>query len=275
MAVSSFSKIVDKLVFGFAARLRDYEERCLKDAFKSVGEPERQILEAQLGALERVQRFNSDRQVNLFFGSNAPRFPNTGEDLRLARLSYRDRHGERFRVTVVSHRGLLSSLEYSGLPPRANRNLADLLDVRIISDPGIVAQPGTPAVLSAKRELSALMDMDLGLEDVEGPATKEEIERLRADVGTIEDLEQLVRISNGWTCRGWRFHGTRLRGIPRAGKKETLLAVAEGPIVAIGLGADTGNRWIHYDGVDEDEMVVERDLVDVIRETLRSQRDKS
>lgn len=269
MAVSSLRKFADKLVFGFSSRLRNYERRCLEDALAPRGEGGLQVLAAQLESLERVQRFNSDRQVNLFFSANAPRFANEAADLTFAKVTYRS--GEnRLRVNVVAHCGRLSSLEFSGSPQQVEVSAATLVEVKTLADLGRGDAPAGAAGQTTASDLSALIAPGLRFEGVEGPASAEQLKSLCHDIGKLDDLERLLAVSNGWTCRGWRFNGTRLRDMPRAGTDELLRVVAENQTQMIGLGAVTSSRWVLYDGIDETATVFRGDLLELLRKVLEA-----
>lgn len=259
------------LLYGGSSKLRPYEERSLWDAFAAVSKGPWTVLESQLAKLDRVQRFNSDRQVNLFFSDDAPRVANRGEELSAARLKYRAKSGL-LSVEIVVHDGLLSSIEFSREPERFQMEGAELVDSVRLADL-IDAQPLRSDTNGTEEpKLRALLGAGLTFSEVRAPAPPPEIERLRDQIRRLpKDLELLLSLADGWQCRGWRFLGTRCRRIPR--QAETLIAIAEGGERALCIGSETLRGWVLFDGITEAEEVLEDNLTRVLQKLLSAGHD--
>ncbi|MFL6192841.1 MAG: hypothetical protein ACJ75H_01620 [Thermoanaerobaculia bacterium] len=97
--------------------MRDYERAALDFLGRSLSPRDRQALEAQLAGLDHLKRLHGDRMVTFYFEDPAalPRLSNEGLEQKLATILL-EAGKVRTRATAVSHRGLLSSLEFSKPP---------------------------------------------------------------------------------------------------------------------------------------------------------------
>lgn len=142
--MKSLIRLARAALFGSALNLRPYERLILDDA-RSVLDPRTfELLQAQLAALQTVQRTLEDRMVQMFFARSAPRLTSAGEGefevLRGHLISLSDGKRERrigFRVVLWN--GLLSTIEFGRSPQGA-----DVGDVRIV----YAAEPSSDPKLS-------------------------------------------------------------------------------------------------------------------------------
>jgi hypothetical protein len=110
--------VLQWLIYGGSFRMRTYERTLLNRAAAELGDVERDLLVEQIGRVARVKRLLGDRQVNFFFTE-----PPTGSALLLdageapcrVKLTLRTLEGK-MHAAVVTHRGRLSSLEFSRSP---------------------------------------------------------------------------------------------------------------------------------------------------------------
>jgi hypothetical protein len=113
---SPLRRVLNFLVHGGTAQLRPFERLIVERAAATLPEPDRASLLAQLERIGRVQRFLKGRQVNVFMShQGAPSLANTGEATVLSRLQLRAEKSE-VTVSVLTHRGYLSSLEFNRAP---------------------------------------------------------------------------------------------------------------------------------------------------------------
>lgn len=110
-------RLVSWLVYGGSRVLRDYEQAALDFLGRSLSPQDRQALESQLAGLDHLKRLHGDRMVTFYFEKPAtlPRLSNEGLEQKLATLLLAAGQ-KKTRATAVSHRGLLSSLEFSKSP---------------------------------------------------------------------------------------------------------------------------------------------------------------
>lgn len=110
-------RLVSWLVYGGSRTVRDYERRVLDFVGDLLSPEDRHALEAQLDGLDHLKRLHGDRMVTFHYEEPAalPPLSNEGLEQKLATILL-DTGQEKVRATVVSHRGLLSSLEFSKSP---------------------------------------------------------------------------------------------------------------------------------------------------------------
>jgi hypothetical protein len=104
-------------LYGGFGGLRDYEAAILAATAAALPHPDAQALRRQLDSIERLQRWNEDRMVIVGFEDKQalPRLRNEAEDHRLAQLKLTGPFGS-VRAAVMTHRGILSSLEFRPTP---------------------------------------------------------------------------------------------------------------------------------------------------------------
>lgn len=110
-------RLVSWLVYGGSRTIRDYEQSALDFVAESLAPEDRRALAAQLSGLDHLKRLHGDRMVTFYFEKPAelPRLSNDGLEQKLAAV-HLETDPKKIRATVVSHRGLLSSLEFSQSP---------------------------------------------------------------------------------------------------------------------------------------------------------------
>jgi hypothetical protein len=104
-------------MYGGSRTLRDYELSALDFVGELLSSEDRRALGAQLSGLDHLKRLHGDRMVTFYFEKPAalPRLSNEGLEQKLATILLESGQ-KRARATVVSHHGLLSSLEFSKSP---------------------------------------------------------------------------------------------------------------------------------------------------------------
>src|SRR5690349_18715120 len=97
--------------------MRDYERRVLDFAGELLSPEDRRALGKQLAGLDHLKRLHGGRMVTFYYGKPAalPPLSDVGLEQKLATVLL-ETGQERIRARVVSHRGLLSSLEFSKSP---------------------------------------------------------------------------------------------------------------------------------------------------------------
>jgi hypothetical protein len=105
-------------VHGGAWQLRAYESRILQAAADSLPAADAAVLRTQLQALEHLKRLHADRMVTFYFfdAAQLPRISLAGPELCIAQFRVKAAGIEGLRASVVTHLGLLSSLEFSSSP---------------------------------------------------------------------------------------------------------------------------------------------------------------
>jgi hypothetical protein len=265
VAASNFlRRLLSWLLHGGSSSLRDYEVQIITDVFS--GSAAYSLVQGQLGQLSRVQRFNSDRQVNLFFSGDVQPLPNKQIELTVGRLRYRC-HGGSVTAVIVADRGVLSSIEFSRAPQKADL-AGGLLEERVLPNDPMETSRRPTRMKCAPSELQRLLGQELAFEDVLEPAGLSDIERFENEVGTRpRGFAEIARLADGWRCGGWHFYGTHPRRLPRRG--DTLIAVAEKGDRAVCV-ATANNGWCVLDGVDDDFQTMAGDLGEVLREELNA-----
>lgn len=110
-------RLVSWLLYGGSRTVRDYERRVLDFVGDLLSPDDRRALGAQLDGLDHLKRLHGDRMVTFYYEKPAalPRLLNEGLEQKLATVLL-ETGREKVRAKVVSHRGLLSSLEFSKSP---------------------------------------------------------------------------------------------------------------------------------------------------------------
>jgi hypothetical protein len=110
-------RLVSWLVYGGSRTLRDYERRVLDFVAESLPMEDRRALAEQLAGLDHLKRLHGDRMVTFYYEKQdaLPLLSNQGLEQKLATVRL-DSGQKKVRATMVSHRGRLSSLEFSQSP---------------------------------------------------------------------------------------------------------------------------------------------------------------
>jgi len=113
----ALTRIWTFLVYGGSTHLRTYEKLLLDSILIALDSSDAAAIRAQLASLDHIKRQHNDRMVTFHFfeADRLPRISNRDGEHRLATYQL---SGEAIKATVVlfSHRGLLSSLEFSKTP---------------------------------------------------------------------------------------------------------------------------------------------------------------
>jgi hypothetical protein len=132
------------LLYGGSTRLRPYERSLLERAATELGGTESLTLLEQVASVRRVQRFHKDRLVTFHLDtedSRPTRLSVSGDTYCLAKFKLRGAGG-RSSAAVITHRGVLSSLEFSRPPKHA---LADGLHILEVTRGGEWKSPAEAA----------------------------------------------------------------------------------------------------------------------------------
>lgn len=113
-----FQRLGTFLLYGGSTRIRGYEESILKRVQEELSAVEdRQALASQLESLDHLKRLHQDRMVTFYFYNRdgLKRLGNVASDHRL--MTFRvSIDSIKMTVVVMTHLGLLSSLEFSKGP---------------------------------------------------------------------------------------------------------------------------------------------------------------
>lgn len=106
------------VVHGGAWRLRGYETTVLQAAMKSLSAADAEVLEQQLKSLEHLKRLHGDRMVTFYFfdAERLPRISLLAPEHCIAQFRIKSPQIDGLRASVITHQGLLSSLEFSKTP---------------------------------------------------------------------------------------------------------------------------------------------------------------
>ena len=120
MPASDFlARLGRNILYGFRRELRPYEASIIEAVASRITDADQATINAQLVARERVQRWNSDRMVLLSVprGASLPLLSARNTDHCMAKVRVESPQGK-LVAKLMSHRGLLSSLEFSK-PPKS------------------------------------------------------------------------------------------------------------------------------------------------------------
>ena len=117
MLIGILKRLGRQLLYGGSKPLRGYETAVVDVPLAALPASDREVLAAQVDARERVQRWNSDRMVLFGFASrdSLPPLSVTSENCCLAKVKLTHASG-RLTASVMTHRGFLSSVEFSSSP---------------------------------------------------------------------------------------------------------------------------------------------------------------
>ena len=113
----SLKKLGRFLVYGGFGGPKPYEAEMLRAVVAALSASDAQVLGRQIGAIERLQRWNEDRMVIVGFEDKdvLPVLGNQETDHCLATLRLSGDFGS-IKAAVMTHRGILSSLEFRRSP---------------------------------------------------------------------------------------------------------------------------------------------------------------
>ena len=116
-------KIGRMLLFGADRKSRPYEDTVMQSVLQILSPGDQKILQEQFDARERIQRGNSDRMVIFGFEDrNAlPKLSSLDQDFCLARVALKGTAGA-VSVCLMSHKGVLSSMEFAKSPTGFGEN---------------------------------------------------------------------------------------------------------------------------------------------------------
>jgi hypothetical protein len=134
--------IFEKL-FSWKKKMRTIEMRILEEVCQRLSKDAGEILKNQIALINKVQRLDKSREVNLYHLKNGrpsfpdgALFPNKQEEFQLATLHLRDpQSGHESKVKVWMVKGHVFSLEFSA--PPGDLNPKDGMEIRLLclSDP--------------------------------------------------------------------------------------------------------------------------------------------
>jgi hypothetical protein len=119
------------LLYGGTQRLRGYEKEIIDHLRFSLSAPDQNALIEQLSNLDHLKRLHKDRMVTFYFFNETklPKFGDLRDENRIAVFKLTI---PKFTVLVniISHRGLLSSFEFTKSPKPLKNELFDILFVK-------------------------------------------------------------------------------------------------------------------------------------------------
>jgi hypothetical protein len=126
------------LAYGGFSGPKPYETEILDTTVAGLPEPDAEALRRQIQQIERLQRWNDDRMVIVGFEDKRAleTLENENTDHALSKLRLKGAFGS-IIATVMTHRGVLSSLEFRPSPRKMNGHdfSVELLQLHS-SDPG-------------------------------------------------------------------------------------------------------------------------------------------
>lgn len=120
MPFPSIARFGRGLLYGFKRELRPYEAAVLEAALAASGPKDRAALQEQFDTRERIQRW-TDRVLHfsLARGQDLPPIAARMENHCHAKVQLVSGAGEKVTAQLMTHRGLLSTLEFSKAPVAA------------------------------------------------------------------------------------------------------------------------------------------------------------
>jgi hypothetical protein len=114
-------KLGRRVLYGGFGGPKPYEAAILNATVAALPPRDARALTRQIALIERVQRWNEDRMVILGFEDKSllPKLDNEETNHCLAKVRLKGAFGS-LTATVMTHRGLLSSLEFPQSPRKTN-----------------------------------------------------------------------------------------------------------------------------------------------------------
>ncbi len=119
--MTGFRRALNRLgtfvLYGGTTRLRSYERTIIERTIEALEPSDRGAFRAQLENLDHLKRLHGDRMVTFYFydASHLPRTQRQSDELYIAKYQI-VANSVRLTVSVVTHAGLLSSIEFSKSP---------------------------------------------------------------------------------------------------------------------------------------------------------------
>jgi len=112
-----FTRLWTFMLYGGTRRLRDYEIKIINAVKMSMTKEDSETISIQIENLEHLKRLHDDRMVTFYFhgAERLPRLKNAGQEQKISKLTI-EGNNKKINVVVVSHRGLMSSLEFNRSP---------------------------------------------------------------------------------------------------------------------------------------------------------------
>lgn len=210
-----------------------------------------------MSSIELVQRYSNERVVLVHFPENGkeavPLFPNHSEECRAARVQLRPTSGKAVTADVVFHSGRLSSIEFNRAPRKLleggfTAGKAALLQDMTAEAPAM----GDGSVDVQAGSVLAEIGREARLENVVGPAPEKDVTDFLSTLGAVPpDYIALLRETNGFTIREWRFMGTRARRVILPSRALWLVAET-GELALCFAEGSMEPAVLHYDQIDDD-----------------------
>lgn len=212
MARTGFIK---RLIFGGGGTFRDYERACLAAVAERVSVEARAILNAQLEAVEIIQRFSDDKLTAIHLAplDDRDHFHDRRSELRVAKFRLGSPGREPITGTLVVHHGRISSLEFSRSPKGPWKPPIAVSDVDILNDPSLARADATPTEGVAASETIEIAGTRFAAQDIVLPLPLAERACYLNTLGTTtpDDYAELLAVTNGFKLGNWLFLGTAPR----------------------------------------------------------------
>jgi hypothetical protein len=218
--VGLVKRLLRRLLYGGSRSLRAHEERCFEAFSAALPTEAADILEVQLTAIDLIQRFSNDKLVVLHLNveeKEVPLLPNQAPELYAGRIWLSTPEAtHRITCDLVTHRGRLSSLEFSERPgPLAHR---EVHCERIqLFQPLLQEQKDAPSPSHrvSYGPILGLLRGQVEITQVEPPVQAEELRRFLGREGSVVpgDYVELLSETDGFSVAGWRVLGTKTRRI--------------------------------------------------------------